>query len=508
MNRTSSILQTVPTEHGNCDTRGDCITPPSSVILYGSTRSGGAFDDDCITPPLDIENDCHHPDIPPQWHFTHRDIHTQPLGSFTLPLPHDFHLVQSPYATTGPAVLAPQPWRQWQRFRVPDVLRDDTERRLAQLALLHPLDTTPQLCAGSPETLTAWLHVTNACNLDCPYCYVRKSSERMSLETGLRAVNAVLGNAREHGFHTVKLKYAGGESTLHMALIRRLHEHACRLAERLEINLREVVLSNGVHLRPADADWLAESGIKMVISLDGVGELHNRLRPLRNREGFDTFAAVEHTIDRVLLPRGIRPDISMTVTGTNAGGAADLARWAMLDRGLPTGFSFYRPNLLSRERQELMIEEQALIDGMLAAYRAIESDLPTRPFFNGLLDRVASEAHQHTCGVGLNYLVITHTGMLAQCQMHLGQPIQPDLEGDLLRMVAGGPLLNLPVAQKEGCRECEFRHRCAGGCPVETFRATGRWDVQSPNCRLYKTLLPAALRLEGLRLMKASGYLN
>jgi uncharacterized protein len=29
------------------------------------------------------------------------------------------------------------------------------------------------------DTLTVWLHIANACNLDCPYCYVRKSSARM-----------------------------------------------------------------------------------------------------------------------------------------------------------------------------------------------------------------------------------------------------------------------------------------------------------------------------------------
>jgi uncharacterized protein len=183
-----------------------------------------------------------------------------------------------------------------------------------------------------------------------------------------------------------------------------------------------------------------------------------------------------------------------------------VARWALLARGLPVGFSFYRPNLLARGREELALEQRALIDGLSAAYAAIEADLPTRPFIGGLLDRTAVEAHSHTCGVGQNYLVITHDGALAQCQMHLGQPVQADLEGDLLAAVAGGPVLNLPVAQKAGCRDCAFRYRCAGGCPLETFRATGRWDVRSPNCAIYTALLPQVWRLEGLRLMKLHGY--
>ena len=103
---------------------------------------------------------------------------------------------------------------------------------------------------------------------------------------------------------------------------------------------------------------------------------------------------------------------------------------------------------------------------------------------------------------------MTLTGALSQCPMHLGQPVADNLEGDLLATAAAGPLLNLPVEQKAGCRDCTFRHRCAGGCPLETFRATGRWDVQSPNCGLYRALLPAVLRLEGLRLMKVNGYLQ
>ena len=61
---------------------------------------------------------------------------------------------------------------------------------------------------------------------------------------------------------------------------------------------------------------------------------------------------------------------------------------------------------------------------------------------------------------------------------------------------------NVPVDEKEGCRTCEWRYWCAGGCPLATFRATGRYDVRSPNCNIYKALFPVAVRLEGLRLLK------
>jgi uncharacterized protein len=61
---------------------------------------------------------------------------------------------------------------------------------------------------------------------------------------------------------------------------------------------------------------------------------------------------------------------------------------------------------------------------------------------------------------------------------------------------------NLSVEEKEGCRDCTWRYWCSGGCAVATFRATGRYDIKSPNCNIYKAIYPEALKLEGLRLLK------
>src|SRR5690606_5180043 len=138
----------------------------------------------------------------------------------------------------------------------------------------------------------------------------------------------------------------------------------------------------------------------------------------------------------------------------------------------PISLNFYRQNILSQNKQALQLEEETIINGMLAAYAEFEAQLPTRPFLNGLLDRVQADAHAHTCGVQHSYLVITHQGKLAQCQMHLDAPLPTAVDDDLLPLVAAGPIQNLAVDQKEGCRDCQFRYRCTGDCPLETYRAT------------------------------------
>lgn len=458
-----------------------------------------------------VEMDCACPDVAfrLQNDISVKDgLFKQTQDVLTAPLPQGFMLAFSPYAEGGPVVLSPAAFTRWRTFEQPHQTTLPIDEQLIQHRLLHsadhPLNPTP----SSPQTLTTWLHISNACNLDCPYCYVRKSSAHLSLEVGLDALKKIFSTARKHRFRRVKLKYAGGEALLHWRLIVALHAHAQSLAREYDIALSAVVLSNGVLIRPKHVHWLKQNGVKLMISLDGVGALHNAMRPTKNGRSIDVFGQIEKNVDELLLPNGIKPDMTMTVTGRNAHGAANVAQWAIVERGLPLSFNFYRENDQSASYETLQVTEQAFIDGMLSAYRVIESALPTRPFIDGLLDHVQSQAHTHTCGVGQSYLVINHVGSLAQCQMHLDEPVSESLSADLLIPVKNGRIRNLPVDQKEGCKTCPIRYRCTGGCPLETYRYTRRWDVQSPNCRLYRTLYPAALRLEGLRLMKVNRLLE
>jgi uncharacterized protein len=88
--------------------------------------------------------------------------------------------------------------------------------------------------------------------------------------------------------------------------------------------------------------------------------------------------------------------------------------------------------------------------------------------------------------------------------MELERPVTDVYAADPLGVVRADTIgvRNLGVHEKQGCRDCDWRLWCAGGCAIATFRATGRYDIQSPNCGIYKALYPEALRLEGLRILK------
>lgn len=487
---------------------------PSIRLPVILTDSQVSFEDDCACPDgphifnahhdaFGIDCACPATENTSAVKLGHHLLYQQTGDVYTASLPQDFQLAFSPHAPQGPSALNHPAWERWQSFNRPQPLSQPADILLAQQKLILPVEAATQLQPPTPEVLTAWLHITNACNLDCSYCYVRKSSASMSEATGLDAIKKIFQTAQKRQFKGVKIKYAGGEPTLQFHLLQKLSDQARLLSEKSGLYLQQVILSNGVHISLENAEWIIKNNIRLMISLDGVGEVHNQMRPYQNGKG--SFQAVSQTIDQVLLPNGMMPMLSITLTQQNAAGAADTVRWA-LERDLPVSLNFYRhkPDFA----QDLAAEENALIAGMLAAYNVYEEMLPSRPFLNGLLDRVQAGEHHHTCGVGLSYLVIGHTGALAQCQMLLDKPVSFTLTDDLLAQVQAGPLHNLPINQKEDCRSCVYRYRCTGGCPLESHRASGRWDAPSPNCRIYKTLLPHALRLEGLRLLKSHGYLN
>jgi uncharacterized protein len=491
----------------------------SGPIIFSDSKIN-FMENDCACPDLpflisgyapETEDDCACPDKPfnlvtvPAKKSKHLPLMQIAPQLYTTHLPHDFTLAFSPFALAGPAVLNGQAIKRLREYDAPQPLSQTIDYDLATCGLLISAKTKPKMLWGQPTTLTAWLHITNACNLDCPYCYVRKSSERMSEEVGIQAIEAVFRAAEQSDFRAVKLKYAGGEAALHFKLVHQLHTYARQLAAEKGFELRAVVLSNGTVWTSAMAHWLIDSGVKLMISLDGVGPTHDAQRP--DLLGRGTFARIEHTVDKILLPAGVRPDISITITGRNAFGAADAVAWA-IERDLPFSLNFYRENLLSANYQDLKLEEGQIIEGMRRAYRVVERYLPTRPFLGGLLDRVQVEAHAHTCGVGQSYMAFTHTGQVAQCQMHLGDGKTLNGADDPLKLITQGSIPVISVDDKEGCKECAWRYRCTGGCPLETYRATGRFDVQSPHCHLYTTLFPEAMRLEGLRLMKLGGYLS
>jgi uncharacterized protein len=331
--------------------------------------------------------------------------------------------------------------------------------RLLRHDLIHPPGAEPAPRFRQSTELTVWLHITNACNLRCPYCYVHKSSAAMDHETARGTVDALVRSAVDNGFRSIRLKYAGGEASLNISVLLAMHDHAVTRW----IGLSTVLLSNGVALSERFAAELAARRIAVMVSLDGIGAAHDAQRPTLS--GRPSSTMVVRSIDR-LVRAGVAPHISITITSRNVDAIAPVVRFA-LQRDLTFSFNFFRDNACAAGFADLQYEEAAMIQGLRQAYAVIGELLPRWSVLGSVLDRGQLLApRQKACGVGDDYVVVDQNGRIAQCHMDLETTI-----GDVRT--------------------------------VDPVRADGtRFDVRSPNCNIYRTIYPEAVLLEGRRLLK------
>jgi uncharacterized protein len=248
-------------------------------------------------------------------------------------------------------------------------------------------------------------------------------------------------------------------------------------------------------------DRLKDRNIGIMISLDGVGVYHDRQRSFINGRG--TFQLVDRTITQ-LLAKKLIPHISVTVSQRNLAGLPELIAY-ILQRNMTFSLNYYRDNDCSTHIHDLQSNDRQMIDAMRAVFELIERDIPQQSLLGSLLDKADLRyAHQSTCGVGDSYMAIDPKGGVAKCHVDIKQSVTTVAADDPLQAIRkdhqGVQAHN--VDEKEGCRSCSWRYWCTGGCPLLTYRATGRSDVKSPNCNIYKSIFPDILHLEALRLLK------
>jgi uncharacterized protein len=490
---TLSLLQVADHDTNECD--DDCANDCNSDYnFYNPPRIQFAEDNFLI-----IQNTTFH--LPSQLYIQQYD--------------NERWLVCNPIGEGSIAVLDEQALLLLEHFRTPTqlvALQSRLEHPLADLeqavTLFHQLgflkstdQSLPAFEPAQPQTLSAWLHITNACNLRCPYCYLHKTSEHMADDTSRKAIDAIFRSATRNNFQRVLLKYAGGEASLHAAHVLAVHDYATEQAQQHNIQFYAYIISNGVNLSQRIIDQFKVRGIGVTISLDGIGEYHDVQRPFLNGQG--SFKYVDRTISR-LLASDLIPHINVTVSQRNLDGLPALMHY-ILEREMSFTLSYYRENECSESMRDLQFADERMIAAMRVAFDVIEHDLPRRRLIGSLIDKASMNGpHQHACSAGRNYLVIDQDGGIAKCHSAIKQTITTINDHDPLQAIRNDKtgMQNLAVEEKEGCRTCEWRYWCAGGCPLVTYKVTGRNDVKSPNCNIYKALFPAALRLEALRLLK------
>lgn len=345
-------------------------------------------------------------------------------------------------------------------------------------------------------TISVWLHITNACNLDCTYCYIDKSAGRMTPEMAQATVDKLLDSARTRGADLM-LKFAGGEPIAAFSMIRRTVKYAQSKAG--DTTLRLGLITNGMLITPTVASYLAGQRFGVAVSLDGTKEVNDLTRI--DRAGRGSYDRIIAGIE-ALRAAGIEPTIMNTVNHKNFRSLPTFVS-DMLDRELRFRLSLERDGVTTKP--VLVSKQDPLCEKLDQVYDLMESRRPNAPLdaWHKFCDVSFGKPRERVCGAGRNYFAVGHDGSLAECGLTLQDPfIKAFGDSDIVELVRSRSRLGDPseVQQRTGCAQCDWRSSCAGGCPVMAMDVDGVVSKNSPYCQTYKRVLPRLLRLEGLYL--------
>lgn len=388
--------------------------------------------------------------------------------------------------TGGIVGLTPQGERLCRAMAEGDVDRGevpgDCEELLAALERGGYLDAGPRT-RRSPAS--AYLHVTQRCNLSCKFCYSEDAGRNAlpdpSLDHLLSSVDllAALGVRR--------LVVSGGEPFLRDDLAD-LARHA------VDSGMGQVVvLTNGLLV---DEGRLAPlSGLVSCVAVAFDGTSDAAAAHLRGRQSFSRLVrAVE-----AVRAAGIEARILPTLHGRNLG---DIDGYRRLADELGATLSF---SLLCAPAGELA--DYALTEGQMRelARRALEgvaiSNDEVAPGPAG-----AALCARRSCGAGVTTLSVAADGTVYPCHM-LHDPrlamgsAWAASPADIASSPVARSFLELDSAGFDRCGSCGSRVACGGGCRARALSSSGDLRGHDPYCELSRSYYD----LVGTRLARRFG---
>jgi uncharacterized protein len=356
-----------------------------------------------------------------------------------------------------------------------------------------------------PPLRSLSLAVAQSCNLGCTYCYAQEGSfggkaREMAWRTAETAVRRLFAEASAGD--ALHISFLGGEPLASRELLRDATELATGLAREKGAIAKFSITTNGTLLRPDDGEFFERHGFAVTVSLDGIGAVHDLLRPFKNGRG-SYERAIENVMPLLAMQRRMQISARVTVTPDNL----DLRE--ALDGFAELGFTSvgFSPVLRSPTgKSELRKSDfETLLAQMIDCGREFERRIvggERYPFAN--LHSAMREIHRGThrpypCGAGAGYFGVSAEGGMFACHRFVDDAAgaMGHVETGIDRARQRQWLEERLVDRQEPCRSCWARYLCGGGCHHEVI-ARGR-----PACDFIKGwleyCLQAYVRLSVLR---------
>lgn len=362
------------------------------------------------------------------------------------------------------------------------LLANDTglAEEIAMKAGYKPAFRVPAPIPKSVAVRSLSLAIAQKCNLGCTYCYAEQGTfggrpNNMTVEVAKAAVDRLIADTPTG--EKITLAFMGGEPLFNRSALHEVTEYAKKESVEAGLETAFTITTNATLILPQDVELFQKYHFTVTVSIDGVGESNDTLRPYISGKG--SFSQVKKKL-RLLFgvpDRAFQVLARVTVTPRNL----DLPNTflGLLEMGFDS--VQFSPMLKSPTGKEEMAKEDfaTLLKELITCGEIFRQGFRNRellPLKNVLSTMARIHNYQremYPCGAGGGYMGVSSDGELYACHRfvndeegHLGNledGIDPKKQGKWLSQ-------RHLEAQGSACNSCWARYMCSGSCHHEVIK--------------------------------------
>lgn len=336
------------------------------------------------------------------------------------------------------------------------------------------------------------------CNLACKYCYYLDKADIYGGREPVMSDEMLETVVREYiaanEVPEVTFNWHGGEPlVLGLDFFRRAVKLERKYAGGKKIN--NTVETNGVLLNREWADFFAQNGFLVGISIDGPRDIHDKFR--RDRGGAPTFDKVLHGVE-ILRSAGVEFNAMSTVNAASEGRGAEVYQFL---KSLGTRYLQFMPvvehvkggRIVDPSEPGAQIAPWSVSASAFGRFLCDIFDQWVRNdvgrYFVGQFDAALASwcrvspgicAFGETCG---GNAVIEHNGDVYPCDhfVYSKYKLGNIADNTIPEMMASDAMVRFGIDKRNSlpsaCRQCQWRFACNGECPKHRFNRTERGET-------------------------------
>ncbi|MET0063556.1 MAG: radical SAM protein [Candidatus Thiodiazotropha endolucinida] len=346
---------------------------------------------------------------------------------------------------------------------------------LDRLGLLASPDTSPEPSTAMDFT-NLILNLTNACNLNCSYCFLDGVSPKtMSDEVFRKAVSLA---QRSFSEERVNLAFFGGEPLLMFDRIKGMVKYAKQELE--DRRLTFTITTNGTLVTTEIAEFFAEYDFNVIVSLDSVQEVNSKTRQPKCGSTSEMYSTIMGGMRR-MLDAGVHLACNIVLCNENISSLSDFVEQlrAIGIGKITMAFVSDRQHILTSESFDALLEQtENFVDLLLG-----DENLTIDPYSAVMKLVREHKMHLYRCGYGRLRINVQPDGVLTPCQrmQNTMGSVDEGVNLEFSRLAAYDTVDNKPV-----CKDCGVRYLCGGNCYHESLIYEGDLkQAHRPYCDYY-----------------------